>query len=522
MIKTICVTVLILMSTFIFGQVEKIPNDIQITEVNKKVKEFPDIFDNSSPLMARVTVSYIWINGTNGKYHDIKPERVKLFNPANAPNEVVSAKWKDRFLNSTILEILIYKDSIAGVITQTGDSSFTIEQFEKTDNKWWYLGGDPYNSKFNCREQFFNYSNINLLNLRRAIQIAKVPADTLAFVNYLKKHSSPPEKFLLKKLNETKLVIYGEIHRRKASWDLLIQIANNKKFPNYVGTVFMEMASHKQSDIDKFVTSDTMDYELLLNVFRDYMTFGWLDKGMFDFIENIRKINQKLPDNHKIRVIAVDTPRPFNTFNSKEDIYKNARQYDRDEFMANAILSYLSTNQDKRHSLFIVGTAHVCKSLRSAGKILSDSLPASYMYSVFTHSPITDNFIDIPLRIRHGVFDYAFSETGNIPLAFELKNSPFGKEAFDAFYFEGNGLFQDNYDGYIFFGPLDTEPQGDLLLDIYSETFISEINRRLSFDETNIQKEWNLKDSSRESVIESVQNEFPKRKWDFLPPMKNQ
>jgi hypothetical protein len=226
----------------------------------------------------------------------------------------------------------------------------------------------------------------------------------------------------------------------------------------------MEMASHKQSDIDKFLTSDTLNKELLLDVFREYMLFGWVDKGMFDFVMDVRKTNQNLPKNKRIRIIAVDTPRPFSTFNSKEDMRKNDDQFDRNEFMANTILNYLKITNEKRHAFFIVGTAHICRTLKSAGNIIYNSLPENATYSFFTHSPVTDNHMDIPLRIRHGVFDYALENAGNNPIAFDLKNSPFGKEPFDAFFSEGSGSFQDNYDGYIFLGPLDSEPNGELLL----------------------------------------------------------
>jgi hypothetical protein len=268
------------------------------------------------------------------------------------------------------------------------------------------------------------------------------------------------------------------------------------------------------------LTSDTLNKELLLDVFREYMLFGWVDKGMFDFVMDVRKTNQNLPKNKRIRIIAVDTPRPFSTFNSKEDMRKNDDQFDRNEFMANTILNYLKITNEKRHAFFIVGTAHICRTLKSAGNIIYNSLPENATYSFFTHSPVTDNHMDIPLRIRHGVFDYALENAGNNPIAFDLKNSPFGKEPFDAFFSEGSGSFQDNYDGYIFLGPLDSEPNGELLLDLYSDKFIKELNRRLGFYNTNIEKDLKSKDSSKESVIESILKGYSQRKWDYLPPLK--
>lgn len=92
-----------------------------------------------------------------------------------------------------------------------------------------------------------------------------------------------------------------------------------------------------------------------------------------------------------------------------------------------------------------------------------------------------DNFRDIPERIRQDIFDYIFYKSGNQPLAFELKNNPFGNEPFDGLYYSGSGTYQDNYDGYIFLGSLDNEPNGKLLQDLYNDKFIYELNRKMGF-----------------------------------------
>lgn len=169
--------------TVTFGQGNEIPKDFTIVQVNKKVKDFPDEFDNRSPLSARITVSYIWINGTVNKYRDLRPERRRFFDPAaDTPNEQVGEKSKSKNLNSTIIEIIMYHDSISGIITQYGDSAFSVEYFEKTNSKWWYLGGDPYNSFSECRKQFFKYANSFLSELRRSEITATVPKDTVQFL----------------------------------------------------------------------------------------------------------------------------------------------------------------------------------------------------------------------------------------------------------------------------------------------------------------------------------------------------
>jgi myo-inositol-1-phosphate synthase len=42
----------------------------------------------------------------------------------------------------------------------------------------------------------------------------------------------------------------------------------------------------------------------------------------------------------------------------------------------------------------------------------------------------------------------------------------------------------------------------------------------LGFYNTNIEKDLKSKDSSKESVIESILKGYSQRKWDYLPPLK--
>lgn len=194
-----------------------------------------------------------------------------------------------------------------------------------------------------------------------------IPGDTLSFISYLKDNARDPKEFVLEKLSKYKLVMYCEIHRRKVSWDFLEEILKDKRFVENTGVIFMELGSDKQKDIDKFLSGKKPESELLLSIFRDYIVPGWDDKGKFDFIKFVWQINKNAPADKKIRIIAVDTPRPFASFKSKEDIRENDAKYDRDEFMADTILKYLELNKDKRNAIFVVGSGHVQKALKSAG-----------------------------------------------------------------------------------------------------------------------------------------------------------
>lgn len=511
--------VLALMSIMTYGQ--ELSTGFKTVLVNKKIKDFPDTIDLSSPLKSCISINYIMINGKDRLLREVSTVRNRsIFPDSTAPDSKVKEDNKSKILETTIKEILIYKDSISCAISEIRDSLYSIRSFYLENDKWVNGGEDGRNNMEESRLCFEKNAEQHLQMLRRTVAFSNVPVDTTSFIKYLNVNGHNPKEFVLDKLNKYKLVMYGEIHRRKASWDFLQGVAKDKRFAKSTGVIFMEMASHKQKDIDRFLSKDTIDKELLLNVFREYMDIGWNDKGMFDFVECIWQINRNLPEGEKIKIIAADTPRPFSTFKSKDDMINSAAKYERNEFMASTIKNYLESNMDKRNALFIVGLVHLCKTTPSAGSILSKKMPQA-TYAIFQHSPRVDNLRDIKERIRYGIFDYAFYKRGDQPIAFELKNSPFGKEPFDGLFYDGSGTYQDNYDGYIFFGSLDNEPNGELLLDLYSDKFINEIDRRLHLEGSSLKEDWGLKELSRNAVIEKVLEDQTKTRWEnIIKPLK--
>lgn len=512
--KSLTLLILSLMSLMIYGQ--NLSSDFRTIQINKAIKEFPDTFDLSSPLKSLITLSYITINGKDRLLRKVSTLKYRYFSPdSTAPDTKVSDKRKSRILGTTIKEIIYYKDSIACAISKISDSLYSIRPFHLENGKWVQAGEDPGPSLESSRQHFEKYANEELNDLRKIVSFASIPSDTTSFIKYVKEYGHEPKEFVLDKLKKNKLVMYGEIHRRKWSWDFCTELINDKRFTEYTGVIFMEMASNKQNDIEHFLSNDSIDKELLLNIFRDYMTEGWNDKGKFDFLISVWYLNKRLPDNKKVKILAVDTPRTYT-----EEGLKNER-IDRDEFMANAISKYFELKSDKRNALFIVGSGHICKTRSSAGAILTKKM-ANNSYTIFTHCPRVDNSVIVHERIRHGMFDYAFYKNEDKPIAFDLKNSPFGKEPFDGLYFDGSGIFQDNFDGYIFLGSLDKEPNGEQLLEMYDDKFILEIDRRYKLMGSSFAKEWDLKELSSKTVIDKILSEHTTTRWEnYVKPLKN-
>ena len=114
--------------------------------------------------------------------------------------------------------------------------------------------------------------------------------------------------------------------------------------------------------------------------------------------------------------------------------------------------------------------------------------------------------------IRGGIFDQAFAEVGNRPVGFALQGSPFGKEPFDGIYemkYEAKtGTYQDNFDGYLFLHPLADEPTNEPLWAVFSDQFISEMQRRSAYMGWDKYKDvwfgYNLSELTKEKIRQAL------------------
>lgn len=514
--KSIFFILLLLICKSLFAQNTFI--DFKTIIVNKKIQEFPDKFDLSSALSATVTLKYLQANGKNGLEGKLCVKRNRVYWPeTNSPDTKLSIEKKNKILNLTIKEVLIYKDSIAFSIIEEKESYYKFRWYEINDGQWLAGSEDARHSIEELHKYFISNAENHMQTLKQAKIISAIPSDSLAFINYLNKHGEEPMQFILNALKKHELVIYGEIHNRPSSWELCRDVIRDTNFVKITGTVFLELSSHKQPQIDQFLGSKTLNTDLILDVFHETFDLDFWS-GMFDFFIDIWNINQSLPDDKKVKIVAADIPRPFSTFKSEDDIRNHFQRFDdRDKYMAETIENYLRTKKDIRNSLFIVGAGHVYKSTESAGGLLVKDLTPEKVYTIFTHCPITTNDGIIPGRIRNGVFDYAFYKIGNKRVAFQLNGSPFGKEPFDAFpeisYSSKTGNFSNNYDGYIFLGSLDDEITDRILFEAYTIDFILELKRRCDLNKISFEELYGVSEPTRAAFISTLIKDKDPYRW---------
>jgi hypothetical protein len=505
--------------------------------INKQLKDFPDTFNLSTPLYAGITCSYLIVNGKENRWRDASVYMTREYLPkSNALDRKIKETTKKRMLNSQIKEVIIYKDSVACMITQIDSASYSIRTLGFEDGKWLNIGEDMRRDIESSREVFSANASNTLNRLRRSLLLKSIPTDTLAFVDYLEHHGTEPREFLLETMATHSLVIYGELHRRKISWDFLTSVLQDPRFPEKVGTVFLELPSYQQSEFDRFYTSKKLDTELLLEILRSQQIYGWWDRGEYEFLINVWKLNQTLPPKKRIKVVPVDEQIPYKTIKTAEDYKKSeANLIDRNTAMANVVEKTLQIKLDKRNSLFVVGYGHAFKShvpggystpegqepALSAGAQLIQRLSDKNVFVILQHVPMGTNTGALGF-IRHGLFDKVFEKSGNKPIAFRLGGSPFGAEPFDADYemsFDSRvGNFADNFDGYIFLKPLKDEDSEYVLYDIWSDKFVDEMKRRATLSDFNMNR-WlgNEGELTKEKIISTFKEECEgKKRWSQL------
>lgn len=524
---------------FLFGiniRAQQISNDYKTFEINKSVKDFPNEFNLSSPLKSFIYFKYLKSEGKQGLYKSVNSYKIQGFFPKeNASDIIIDEATKESLLNTKINEIIIYRDSVAGIITDFQLPMQIITYLTLEDGKWLNAGEGLGNSLNEARSIFKENAFVHLENIHQITRLKNISTDTLSFVNYLRENSKEPKQFILQALSVHKIVIYGELHNRQKSWELMKNVVNDSKFHKEVGTVFMELSSDKQSDLDAFFKKKSLDKELILNIFRDNQIYGWYDRGMYEFLMELWKVNKKLSSQNQIRVVAVDEPRPFKTFKNREEKEAHFNQtLERNDQMAKIILQTVRSENDKRNNLFIVGVAHAYKSTLqnmaigsqkgkmkpTAASQLAAIFPKDEVFTIIQHIPIVSNNGTVHGATRNGIFDYAFSVVGNKPIAFNLKNSPFGKEPFDALYeISYNKMtanYEDNYDAYLFIEPLKTESAEYIFDDILTDDYLKELDRRAKMSNTTLEKWFGVDKATLLTIKETKLFNPNKRRWPNL------
>ncbi|MBK9305331.1 MAG: hypothetical protein IPM94_16085 [bacterium] len=261
---------------------------------------------------------------------------------------------------------------------------------------------------------------------------------------------------------------------------------------------------------------------------------------MYEFLMALWGRNHALPERERIRVILVDEPRPFDSFRTTEDLEAHFDSIpDRNVQMARVVAETVQHDTSNRNSVFIVGAAHAFKSAVpgiAVGNRRSQPAPSAAaqlvtifsdadVFTIFSHMPVLSNNGTVHGRPRHGAFDRAFAQLGNRPIAFDLRKCPLADEPFDGIYeityAEKVGSYGENYDAYLFLGPLEDEAEEYFLYDVLTDSFVVELKRRAAISKGSLEAWFGVDTETREAIIDHYMQRLEgMKRWPMLSQQK--
>jgi len=465
-------------------------NQLKVYQVNKKVCDFPEKEDFSTPEATCATISRLRARGDEGFWRRVSAERLAPRIRVEEGKRKVPEADAKAWLNTEIVEVRILREKkYAGVIAKQPralKNLFWCFSFE-LENGRWLNAGESYFDTLEEALRHFGKKCVRYARPKRP-EIDNPEAHLKPFVEFLKANGQEPKAFFMSALRKYQITIIGEIHNRPRYWAFNSSLVADPDFARHVGTIYMELPSNHQSNIDAFLAQTTYEKELVIQMLRDFFELGWPCKPTLEFFVSVWQVNQQLPSDKKLRIRLVDMQRPWEKIQKHEDW----RQYnvDRDQYMAENIIRDIQSHPDeKRNGLFIVGIGHTALHfdlsffgdypLKTAGWHLQQKLGAENVYAIMQHRCVMTNKGDVGGRLQLGLFDSAFSKLDDKPIAFTLEQGPFGKQIYDG---EPDkpvwSKFRDGFNAYLYLGPLETEIVSPLIEGFYSDEFMPEIDRR--------------------------------------------
>ena len=298
--------------------------------------------------------------------------------------------------------------------------------------------------------------------------------DEAPFASWLNQFGRSPRDYILEKVAQHQVTVFGEVHERSNYLNLLSEIIP-ELYNVGVGVIAMEVCLHEDNDlIEKLITSQKYDYNLALEIARHqpWLIWGW--KEYWDILEEVWLFNSSLEVNQeKLKVIGLDSkyemPAVSLVLNSEDKrpgpFYEKLRilqalrtvpvlQY-RDELMAKQIEEQI-INKGKKGIVW-VGASHSYLNFKQP---FSDKGRMSYIlnkkfkgkiFQIFLHekfhSPKISNYIEN--IIAKSKFDQ---------IGFDILNSPFNdlRDSSSNNFKDLKVCFGDIASGYIYLVPYDS------------------------------------------------------------------
>jgi hypothetical protein len=266
------------------------------------------------------------------------------------------------------------------------------------------------------------------------------------------------------------VVLCERLHSEMTQWDFIYELVSDKRFVNNVGHIFTEYGNiAEQSYLDTLMATDNLNKNQLENriihIMRHWAVWpAWTNTNFYTYLKRLYRFNQSLPIEKRVKHHFTDGPVVWSELKTSEQYQDYWRSlYNRDELMANIVITkmkYLNQNFDKPAKCLVI------QNYRHAFDLTKRN-PDSKRFNAFEF--IKDAFQDravnvlmcsysLFIPIAGNLWDDAFAKAGHPKIGFNLKASPFGKDAFDLFPFQiklkGLLNYSDVFTGLVYIDPI--------------------------------------------------------------------
>jgi len=283
----------------------------------------------------------------------------------------------------------------------------------------------------------------------------------------------------------------------------------------------------------------------------DFSGLGWPLKTYFDLLEKVYTINHKLPTDQRLKVIAVNAPTYWSEILTPQDLELFRKSLIANDYtMYRLILDELINFNSDSKGIFLTNTRHAYKGIKgengkyfwNCGTFFHQWHPGK-TYSIRFHNMAlsiqAEKQIDATMakttagiekydfrwiRLGNGIWDAAFREIGNYPIAFPLKKNVFGKETY-----VGNHMHKaapgqtmsDANDAIIFLAPLENLHNGAIVDFVYTDEFRIELARRYSILFTREQLQNKLNEQGVSTIEELIKKTHVEEPEELIPQVKS-
>lgn len=302
----------------------------------------------------------------------------------------------------------------------------------------------------------------------------------------------PAQKAVLDLFQKYEVVGMDVDHGNKDMDDFIFALIRNPEFPNKVNDIAVECGnSLYQPILDRYIAGEDVPFTEVRKVWRDTTQYqAW---GLSNFCETffplVRQINENLPPEKKLRVLASDSPIDWSKIKTREDLKKYGGG-SRDQSIASVMEKEVLSKH--RKALMLFGVFHLFHGMKdSAVGIYEKNFPG-VTYVISDHGGFGRN---VPSAEKYNRELEKRLASWTVPSLVDLKGSwlagldfayfwpplfirqPTGE--FKLSYPEGISTISKAADGFLYLGP------GDLLLSermpasVYmDQDYITELRRR--------------------------------------------